>query len=126
MLLDTHIVVWLYEDAERLLPAAVLRRLDQESLVLSPFVRLELQYLHEIGKLSVSPATLLDYLMPSLEMTASNPAAAPVCEVASTMDWTRDPFDRLLSAEAASAGMTLLTKDRTIRKHLSHAWWPGK
>lgn len=123
ILLDTHVVVWLYEDPERLIPPPVQRRLNAESLGLSPFVRLELQYLYEVGKVKVTAQDLLKELAPRLEMTLTDPPLASVCEVALGLDWTRDPFDRLISAQAISTDVPLVTRDRTIREHLPLAWW---
>jgi PIN domain nuclease of toxin-antitoxin system len=123
ILLDTHILVWLYQDPLKFLPPEVRRRLDEHALGLSPFARLELQYLHEVGKLGVPASTITDYLVPQLEMTVTDPSAASVCQAALGMDWTRDPFDRLLSAQAVVTNCELVTKDRRIRNNLSLAWW---
>lgn len=125
ILLDTHIVVWLYDDPERLVPAPVRERLNAEPLALSPFVRLELQYLYEVKKVSVPAQTIVDELAPKLEMVLTDPPSAQICQAATTLDWTRDPFDRLISAQAIISGTALLTKDRIIRSHLSLAWWPS-
>jgi PIN domain nuclease of toxin-antitoxin system len=125
ILLDTHVVVWLYEDPQRLIPTPVRQRLEEESLALSPFVRLELEYLSEVGKLSVPPQTIVDELAPRLELALTDPPAALVCQTALGLSWTRDPFDRLLSAQALATATPLVTKDRTIREHLSLAWWAG-
>ena len=123
ILLDTHVVVWMYEDQQRLIPAPVRRRLNSEPLGLSPFVRLELQYLVGVGKLTVPAQTIIDELTPALELTLTDPPSALVCTTAMAMEWTRDPFDRLLSAHAAATDSPLVTKDRTIRAHLPAAWW---
>ncbi len=125
ILLDTHIIVWLYDDPERLLPVPVRDRLNAEPLALSPFVRLELQYLYETGKISVPAQAIIDDLVPKLEMLLTDPPSAQVCEAATMLDWTRDPFDRLISAQALASDMTLVTKDRVIRSHLPLAWWPN-
>ena len=54
--LDTHVVVWLYTgEIERLSDAAV-EALEAEELIVSPMVQLELTFLHEIGRLSVTGA----------------------------------------------------------------------
>ena len=37
--------------------------------------------------------------------------------------WTRDPFDRLIVANAKAAGAPLVTKDEHIRKHYRRAIW---
>lgn len=125
ILLDTHIVVWLYEDPIRLIPQPVRQRIEDEPLALSPFVRLELQYLYEVGRVSVPAQTIVDELLPKLELTLTYPPSALVCQTATGLTWTRDPFDRLISAQALAASTPLITKDRTIREHLPLAWWPG-
>jgi PIN domain nuclease of toxin-antitoxin system len=122
--LDTHVVVWLYADPQRLVPSAVQDRLNAEQPALSPFVQLELQYLYEVGKVSVPAATVVGELAPRLEMLLTDPSAAQLCQAAVGMDWTRDPFDRLISAQATMSATTLVTKDRTIRRNLPLAWWP--
>ncbi len=123
ILLDTHVMVWLYQDPQGLVPPKTLRRLDADQLVLSPFVRLELQYLTEVGKVKVGAETIVDELAAKLEMVLSDPPSAHVCAVASTLSWTRDPFDRLISAQATATEMPLVTKDRVIRENLPLAWW---
>ncbi|HZD68780.1 MAG TPA: PIN domain-containing protein [Actinomycetes bacterium] len=125
ILLDTHVVLWLYEDPQQLIPPQVRQRLDGEPLALSPFVRLELQYLFEVGKVSVPAQTIVDELVPSLELALTDPPSALVCQVATELGWTRDPFDRLISAQAIATGTPLATKDRTIREHVPLAWWAG-
>ncbi|KLL13034.1 type II toxin-antitoxin system VapC family toxin [Protofrankia sp. BMG5.30] len=124
IMLDTHVMVWLYDDPERLVPPAVRERLNAEPLALSPFVRLELQYLHEVGRISVPASTIVDDLVSKLEMLLTDPPAAQICQAAIALDWTRDPFDRLISAQALTSAATLVTKDRVIRSHLPSAWWP--
>jgi PIN domain nuclease of toxin-antitoxin system len=124
-LLDTHIVVWLYDDPDRLVPAAVRERLNAEPLALSPFVRLELQYLYEVGRVSVPAQAIVDELGPKLELVLTDPPSAQICQAATGLGWTRDPFDRLIAAQAVISGDTLVTKDRIIRTHLPLAWWPS-
>ena len=125
ILLDTHIVVWLYDDPQRLIPPPVHERLNTEPLALSPFVRLELQYLYEVKKISVPAQVIVDELVPRLEMELTDPPSAQICQGAIALNWTRDPFDRLISAQAVTSGTTLVTKDRVIRNHLPLAWWPS-
>jgi PIN domain nuclease of toxin-antitoxin system len=37
--------------------------------------------------------------------------------------WVRDPFDRLIVANAKAAGAPLVTRDERIHKHYSSALW---
>jgi PIN domain nuclease of toxin-antitoxin system len=123
ILLDTHVLVWLYAGQRRLLPAAVQNRLNSEQLGISPFVQLELEYLYEIGRVTRSAETVMEELSSRLEITVADVMAAAVCNTAVGLTWTRDPFDRLLAAHATLADLVLVTKDETIRQHLPLAWW---
>jgi PIN domain nuclease of toxin-antitoxin system len=58
ILLDTHVVLWLY--AREPLPAAVERRLNDEQLGLSPFAQLEMAYLYEIGRIRRSAQVVIE------------------------------------------------------------------
>lgn len=121
--LDTHVVVWLYAgEIQRLSPRAV-RAVEQDTLVVSPFVQLELTYLHEIGRLTVGGPAIVSDLTARLGLTMSDVPLAVVIAEADALGWTRDPFDRLIVADALAAGSPLLTRDETIRHHTELAVW---
>ncbi len=121
--LDTHVVVWLYAgDLRRFSPAAR-RRLDREDLRISPMVALEVQYLHEVGRISEKADVVLSDLGRKLGLAQAEGDFSAVAAAAIDLGWTRDPFDRLIVAHAALSGATLLTKDRTIRRHFRQALW---
>jgi len=46
-----------------------------------------------------------------------------VIEAAEAQDWTRDPFDRIIVAQAGLAAATLVTKDQPIRDRYAMAAW---
>jgi PIN domain nuclease of toxin-antitoxin system len=123
ILLDTHVLVWLYAGLLSRIPAPVQRRLNREQLALSPFAQLELGYLYEIGRVTSPAQTVIDDLTARLELVVADVAAASVCSAAIDLTWTRDPFDRLLAAHATVSGLPLVTRDETIRQHLPLAWW---
>jgi PIN domain nuclease of toxin-antitoxin system len=121
--LDTHVVVWLYAgDLRRFSPAAR-RRLDREDLRISPMVALEVQYLHEVGRILENAGVVLSDLARKLGLAQAEGDFSAVAAAALGLDWTRDPFDRLIVAHAALYGATLLTKDRSIRRNYRHAVW---
>jgi len=66
---------------------------------------------------------VIEELRPQLELIVVDVAAATVCRQALGVSWTRDPFDRLLAAQATIGNLTLVTKDDTIRRHFPLAWW---
>ena len=122
--LDTHILVWLYQDgAARLTPLGVRAIEGAEQLLISPMVELELTYLHEIARINCSGLAILDSLRRDIGLdTCKQPFAAVVGE-ALALDWTRDPFDRIIVAQAAHRAAPLLTADQNIREHYSAAIW---
>lgn len=122
--LDTHILVWLYQDgAARLTPLGARAINGAEQLLISPMVELELTYLYESSRINCSALTILDSLRRDIGLeTCKQPFAAVVGE-ALTLDWTRDPFDRIIVAQAAHRAAPLLTADQNIREHYSAAIW---
>jgi len=120
--LDTHVLVWLYEDPTDF-PPAVKALLDRDELYVSPLVALELQYLWETQRILVEPGLILEnaYTGLGLSMDASNAGTAILWS--RNLTWTRDPFDRIITAQAHIAQAALATKDRTIRQHYDRAVW---
>ena len=123
ILLDTHVLVWLYAGLLNRIPAAVRERLNRDQLALSPFVQLELAYLYEVGRVMAPAQVVVEELTTRLELVVADVTAAAVCTAALDLSWTRDPFDRLLAAHALVTGLPLVTKDETLRRHLRLAWW---
>jgi PIN domain nuclease of toxin-antitoxin system len=123
VLLDTHCVVFLHAGETGLFGETVRHLLDTEDLFVSPMVLLELQYLHEIGRIGFNGETIIKELREELGLRILERHWLDVCAKATALSWTRDPFDRLITAQALIEGQRLLTKDRTIREHCSLAFW---
>lgn len=66
---------------------------------------------------------MLEGLRRSLGVNVCGIPFADVVGAATDLGWTRDPFDRLICAQALAEGQRLLTKDRHIRAHLDLARW---
>jgi PIN domain nuclease of toxin-antitoxin system len=122
--LDTHVLVWVLAGEHARLPAGVRRLLETERLSVSPIVELELTYLHEIGRLTEPAHTVLAELRAALELVVSTAPFDRIVAAASTLSWTRDPFDRLIAGNALADRAPLLTADQTMRRHLPSARWP--
>jgi PIN domain nuclease of toxin-antitoxin system len=122
--LDTHVVAWLYagEQARISAPAAAAIRKARE-LRISPMVRLELQYLYEIDRVGTPPAPVLDELGARIGVRICEAPFGAVAHAAERQQWTRDPFDRLIVAQAALHEAPLVTRDETIRAHYAYAIW---
>jgi PIN domain nuclease of toxin-antitoxin system len=122
--LDTHVVAWLYAGALELFPAAVTDRLEAEDeLRISPVVRLELQYLFEIGRVSQPAVEVVDAVEAALGVQICHAPFPAVVREAEHHVWTRDPFDRLIAAQASLHDAALITKDETIHRNYREAVW---
>lgn len=121
--LDTHVALWLYDEPSRFIPAAVVEALTGAALAVSPMVVLEMGYLHEIGRIAPGPATILASLAGTVGLAIDPTPFAQIVEVAIGVTWTRDPFDRLIVAQALAAGAQLVTADRRILEHCTSAIW---
>ena len=121
--LDTHVVVWLYTGETEQLSTAAVVAIEQYELVVSPMVQLELSYLHEIGRLTIGGADIIGDLERRVGLRRSDVVLEALVDTAASLTWTRDPFDRLIVADALVAGAALVTKDRTIHDHTTIARW---
>lgn len=121
--LDTHAVIWLYsKELDRFGPAS-LELLERESLYISPAVILELEYLFEIGRIREQGQPIVDYLSRQIGLESDPLSFLPISERACAMKWTRDPFDRIITAQADFHSAVLITKDRTISENYPRALW---
>lgn len=122
--LDTHVVVWLYQDGAARLSERGAQAIETAGTILvSPMVELELAYLREIGRVTPVPASILDTLARDLELVTCRLPFASVVGEAAKQTWTRDPFDRLIVAQAAHGGAPLLTADRNMLRNYPAAFW---
>lgn len=76
--LDTHIVVWLYAGQVTKLSKTVIDQIENSELFISQVVRLELQYLFEIGRITVTPETIIKSLNISIGLKISQMNAEQV------------------------------------------------
>lgn len=122
--LDTHAVVWLFLGRLELLPKRVLERIDRaDDLRISPMVALELDLLHQIGRTRRPARDVIADLGARAGLRVCDLPFAAVAAAATPLTWTRDPFDRLIVAQAIAARAQLLTRDRRIRRHAPVASW---
>lgn len=122
--IDTHVVLWLYlRRGEGLSERArYLVEFDPEILI-SPIVLLELDYLHEIGRTTLGADPVFDYLHQQIDLQICQKPFLDVVQAASKLSWTRDPFDRIITAQSAIGLNSLITKDKMIRDNYEHAVW---
>jgi PIN domain nuclease of toxin-antitoxin system len=112
LLLDTHVVLWELEGSRRVSRAAQEAIEQAAELLFSVVSFAEIGMKAAIGKLSV-PRDLREHVVRSgvqiLRLDADHGLA-----VADLPMHHRDPFDRLLIAQARSEQLTIVTADRRI------------
>lgn len=122
--LDTHVAAFVHAGDPALLSPAALHVLEtSRSLRVSPIVQLELQYLAEIGKIAYSGEEIIGFLWDNFGIMCDTDNLAPAVLRATNESWTRDPFDRIITAQAAVCGAVLLTRDERIRANYRQALW---
>jgi PIN domain nuclease of toxin-antitoxin system len=121
--LDTHVVIWAYAGETERFPTGVCDRIEQNDLIISPIVLLEMQYLREIGRLMVDPGIIFESLASSIGLRISDLSFMRVIAEAMVQTWTRDPFDRIITATASVANAGLITKDQGILANYPQAFW---
>lgn len=117
LLLDTHVVLWLWGQPSRL-HAAHLERLGDPAnrLLISAASAIEVATKTRLGKLPVGELLVPLWSSRVDEMAAEElPISAAHSLLAGSMRWEhRDPFDRLLAAQALIEGATLVTNDASL------------
>ena len=121
--LDTHVVVWLYAGLTEKLTDLAIELIENNALVISPIVKLELTYLHEIKRVTRTSQVIFNDLQSRIGLKICELSFEAVTNKAMSQTWTRDPFDRIIVAHALCNQAKLLTKDNTILKHCKLATW---
>jgi PIN domain nuclease of toxin-antitoxin system len=120
LLLDTHAVIWLFEDislAPKAMSAIEAASRDNTSLLVSPITAWEIGQLISLDRISLSatpyrwfarvlatPGMQLAEMSPDILIASSFLPGNP----------PRDPADRILLATARDLGATLVTRDHAI------------
>ena len=121
--LDTHILVYLAAGDVSRLGTAARKAIDREELMASAAAVLELQMLHEIGRLKPAASKVLSTLAAAVGLRVCDLPFRTILDHAISERWTRDPFDRLIVANAKAVQAPLLTRDARILEHYSRALW---
>lgn len=121
--IDTLVATRLFYGRAKELTTKGRRLVESESMVMSPMVVLELEYLYRRSFTRDDGATIRHALAKKLNIQVYQGAFIDIAEAAMPLHWTRDPFDRLIVANAIVDGARLLTSDLVIREHFPRAVW---
>lgn len=113
-LLDTHVLVWALTEPRKLSRKAknALESWDS-ALVASAASAYELSYKRRVGRLPGLEGLFVGYRRHILELVSEEISVSGIHALeAGTLGWEhRDPFDRLIAAQALVEGLCLITAD---------------
>ena len=119
LLLDTHVFLWLQTEPERLDDHLTLVENPDTTLLLSAASSWEIAIKYGLGRLPLPerPERYVPTRMRAIGAEALPIEHAHALAVAALPALHRDPFDRLLVAQAAAAGATILTADPAVAQY---------
>jgi PIN domain nuclease of toxin-antitoxin system len=121
ILLDTHVVIWLGGDHQRISPRAQKAiqeaRAKAQGLAVSSMTLLEVARLASYGRIRLNP-DLETFLSDVERRFTILPITGRIAIQAFSLppSYPNDPADRVIGATALVEGLSLLTADREIRK----------
>lgn len=122
-LLDTHAILW-YVDASSELPLALRDLMDTSDCLYSVASLWEIAIKQSIGRLNRA-ITIADYDNICRQAGFRRLAILPehLEQIKVLPDIHRDPFDRLLVAQAQAEGLVIATRDRFIPQYPVQTIW---
>jgi len=122
--LDTNVAVWLAEGNRQRIGLAGRGRIESDDLLLSPMVLMELEYLLEIQRILLPARDLLTKLAHEIGVRVCGLDFPSIVDAALDEKWTRDPFDRIIVAQAKANGLAwLVSADTEIQSHYPRTVW---
>jgi len=121
ILVDTHVVVWLALEPERVSKDAQAAiddaRQDEDGLAVCGITLLEIATAYGKGRISLA-MSLESFLRDVEERFVVLPISARACARTLTLPaaYPKDPADRVIGATALVEGLALVTADRGIRR----------
>ncbi len=113
LLLDTHLLLWALAQPDKL-SAATRKQIAGAEVYISAASLWEISIKVGLGKLAADPDQILEAIEPAgfllLPVTAEH-----AVKVAKLPALHKDPFDRMLAAQASVEPMILLTNDEALR-----------
>ena len=117
LLLDTHALLWVLLDPERI-PAETLAtvRAPETTVYVSAASAWEIATKHRLGKLAGAAAVVSGYREHLARLRAQElPITGHHALTAGTLQWShRDPFDRVIVAQAVLESLPVVTSDAAL------------
>lgn len=126
LLLDTNVVIWLVLGQRRSIPDDVAESLGNpgETVLVSAASVWEIAIKRSLGRLTIGDnwhTALMDLDLNHLQVSATHAVGVEA------LPWHhRDPFDRILVAQAIAEEAVLVTADRMLDAYPVRTWWGGQ
>ena len=125
-LFDTHALVFWANKTD--VTTDFITFFDQQeqrgSLYVSSITFWEIAFLVQKGRLSISDVHVWkDALLRNTSLTLIDPSASEMIDSTLLLPHHKDPFDRLLVAQANARNLILVTKDRAIQAYEVSCLW---
>lgn len=119
LLLDTHVFLWLQTDPKRLGEHLSLVEDERTTLLVSAVSSWEIAIKHQLGKLPLpeEPTRYVPDRMRAIGAQAVAVEHSHALAVTRLPRLHRDPFDRLLVAQALLLGLTIATADPAVAQY---------
>lgn len=122
--LDTSVAVWLAQGDLSRITKNALDAIRTSTLRVSPMVTLELAYLNEVKRITLSSQDILLKLRAELGVEVCDVSFSSLIAIAVNEKWTRDPFDRIIVSHAKANGLSpLISSDEAIQKNYVRTVW---
>jgi len=120
LLLDTSVVIWILEGSTRISPRARRALFDpSHALIVSVVSAWEIVLKHQAGKLELTMGlgAAVDTILHESPWTILPLNAEALRTLVDLPPVHKDPFDRMLVAQARQDGLVMVTPDTQIRKY---------
>lgn len=122
--LDTNALLRLAHGRARAVGADASRLIRRAELLISPMVLLEMEYLYEIRRITLPAQDILRKAEHELDLRLCDLPFGEVAKAALDEKWTRDPFDRVVVAQAKVNGLApLISTDGAVAEHYPRTVW---
>lgn len=128
LLIDTHVWLWMLAAPERLGDTRAVLEDGERTLLLSAASSWEIAIKYQLGRLEL-PQPPERFVPDRLRSTGVTPIAIEhthVLEAGRLPAHHRDPFDRVLVAQARHLGVPIVTADPLIRAYDVTVHWVGR